>query len=49
MIPFTNGIPRKSWVKWFRQRHPNLVLRFLEALDLNMAKAVCPQSVAQFY
>ena len=49
MTPFTNGIPGKSWVKWFKQRHPNLVLRFLQALDLNRTRALCPQSVAQFY
>ena len=25
--PSKDGIPRKSWLHWFRKRHPNLVLR----------------------
>ena len=49
MTPFTHGIPGKSWIKWFRQRHPNLVLRFPQPLDLNRARALCPQTVEQFY
>ena len=49
MTPFTHGILGKSWIKWFRQRHPNLVLRFPQPLDLNRARALCPQSVEQFY
>ena len=43
--PFTNGIPGKSWVKWFRNRHPELVLRVPKGLDLNRARALCPQNV----
>ena len=27
LTSFTNGILGKSWLKWFRTRHPNLVLR----------------------
>ena len=48
-IPLTNGIPEKSWIKWFKNRHPDLVLRVPEGLDLNRAKALCPQNVERFY
>ena len=47
--PFTNGIPGKSWIKWFRNRHLDLVLRVPEGLDLNRARALCPQNVQRFY
>ena len=47
--PFTNGMLGKSWIKWFREKHPFLVLRSPEALDMNRAKALCPQHVTFFY
>ena len=49
LTPFTNGILGKSWMKWFRNRHPYLVLRKPEGLDLNRARALCSQNVARFY
>ena len=49
LTPFTNGIPGKSWMKWFRNKHPYLVLRKLEGLDFNRAEALCPQNVERFY
>ena len=49
MIPFRNGIPGKSWIRWFKNRHPELVLRSPQPLDMNRAKALNPTNVAQFY
>ena len=49
ITPFTNGIPGKSWLKWFKARHPTLVLRIPQGLDYKRAKAVNPTSCAEFY
>ena len=49
LTSFTNSISRKSWIRWFRERHPYLVLRSPKALDMNRAKALCLQNVAHFY
>ena len=49
VTPFTNGIPGKSWLKWFRARHPTLVLRVPQGLDYKRARAVNPTSCAEFY
>ena len=49
LIPFTNGISGKSWMKWFRNRQPYLFLRKPKGVDLNRARALCPQNVARFY
>ena len=46
---FKNGIPRDSWVKYFRDRHPDLVLRVLQGLDYKRAKTFNQQTMAQFY
>ena len=48
-MPFTNGIPRASWVKWFRQCHPYLVLRSSQGLEIARARAMCLESVSSFY
>ena len=48
LTPFTNGIPRKSWIK-IKNRNPDLVLRVPKGLDLNRARALCPQNVERFY
>ena len=31
--PFTNGIPRNLWLKWFRLENPHLILRQSKSLD----------------
>ena len=49
MIPFKNGISGKSWIRWFRNRHPQLVLRVPESLEMNRVRVLCPQTVARFY
>ena len=40
VTPFKDGIPGKLWLKWFKNRHPNLVFRVLEGLDMNKATLV---------
>ena len=49
VTPFKDGVPGKSWLKWFKRRHPQLVLRIPQALDVNRAKGLCPPMVAKFY
>ena len=46
---FKEGIPGRSWLKWFRTRHHTLVLRIPQALDQNRAKNLCPPMVSTFY
>ena len=47
--PFRNGIPRESFLQWFRARHPHLIQRVLESLDHKRARAVYSESVVEFY
>jgi hypothetical protein len=47
--PFRDGIPGRGWLKWFRKRHPELVLRLAQGLDTNMAKNVNAGTVSTFY
>ena len=49
LIPFKDGILEKSWLKWFKRRHLQLVLRIPHCLDLNRAKSLCPFMIAKFY
>ena len=47
--PFSDGILGKSWLHWFRKRHPNLVLRQSQVLELNRARNLCLSLVQVFY
>jgi hypothetical protein len=47
--PFTNNIPRAGWLRWFRCRHPELVLRSSQGLEVNRARGLCPENVQNFY
>jgi hypothetical protein len=47
--PFTNDIPRRGWLKWFRKRHPQLVLRIAQGLECNIARNLNERAVATFY
>ena len=49
VTPFKNGIPGESWLKWFRRRHPNLVLRVPQGLDHKRARSLNVESVTKFY
>ena len=48
-ISFKDGIPRRSWLKWFKKRHPHLVMRIPQGLDMKRAKNLCPSQVQAFY
>ena len=48
-IPFRAGIPRNSWLKWFRYRNLHLVLRLPQSLDSNRARALSPSNVEVFF
>ena len=47
--PFKDGIPDRGWLRWFRNRHPELTLRSAQALEEARAKGLNPNSVASFY
>ena len=49
IIPFRDGIPSKSWLKWFKKRHSTLVMRTPQGLDLNRARNLCPPIVQNYY
>ena len=46
---FTDGIPGLGWLRWFRNWHPEVLLRLLQGLDVGRAKGLCPSNVATFY
>ena len=47
--PFKDRIRGRSWLKWFGQGHPTLVLRIPQALNLNRARNLGPSMVSIFY
>jgi hypothetical protein len=47
--PFTDGIPGRGWLRWFKHRHPKVSLRLSQELDAGRAKGLCPSNVATFY
>ena len=49
IIPFMNGILGNSWIKWFKLRHPELVLKVPQGLDQRRAKALNIDNVARSY
>ena len=49
IIHFKDGMSEDSWVKWFRHKHPLLVMRVPQGLDNKRAKQLNPKNVARFY
>jgi hypothetical protein len=47
--PFIDGIPGPWWLRWFRNRHPEVSLRLSQGLDVGRVKGLCPSNVATFY
>ena len=47
--PFKDFILGCGWLRWFRNRHPELTLRSAQALEEAHAKGLNPNSVASFY
>ena len=43
------GISGKPWLKSFRQRHPELVGRKCQPLELGRARGLCPNTIATLY
>ena len=45
--PFTDGIPGRGWLRWWKKRHPKLSLRVAQGLDMNgLVDCVLPMSRA---
>ena len=49
VTPFKDGIPRDGWLRWFKNRHPELTLRVSQALEASRAKGLCKDNVQSFY
>ena len=49
LTPFKDGIHGRFWIKWFKLRYPELVLRVSQGLDQRKAKGLNPQNIARFY
>ena len=49
LTPFKDGIPGDSWFFWFKQRHPHLVMRMPQGLEVARAKAMNPSVCHGFY
>ena len=49
VTPFKNGIPGESWLKRFKNRHPQFITRVAQGLEMGRAKGLCPTNVATFY
>ena len=47
--PFKDGILGKSWLILFQKRHPHLVLRTPQPLEVSRARNLCPSMVYTFY
>jgi hypothetical protein len=49
-IPWSTGnIPGKSWLRSFKQGHPELASRKTQGLKMGRARGLCPTSVASLY
>ena len=44
-----SGVPGKSWLRSFKARHPDLVSRKSQPLELNRARGLCPRTAATLY
>lgn len=49
VTPFKDGIPGDSWVRWFKKRHPDLIMRQSQGLEFARTKGLCAENVASFY
>ena len=47
--PFTDGIPGRGWLCWFKKWHPGLTLRQTQGLEIARVKGLCAKNVASFY
>ena len=47
--PFKDGIPRRGWLRWFCNRHPDLTLRSPQGLEEGRVRGLNPSSVASLY
>ena len=48
-MPYTNGIPRSSSLKWFYWPHPYLTLWSSQGLEMVWPCRMCPKNVSTFY
>jgi hypothetical protein len=46
---FKDSIPGRSWIKWFRNRHPDLALRKPQGLERARVSGLCLEAADSFY
>ena len=46
--PFTDGIPRRRWLYWFKNIHLDITIRQVQGLEITHAKGLCAKNVASF-
>ena len=44
-----DGVPGKSWLRSFKLRHPDLVSRKNQPLEMSRARELCPTSATTQY
>ena len=50
LTPLNDGIPRDSWLYWFKERHPHLVMIKPQGLEVARAKGMNPATIVHgFY
>jgi hypothetical protein len=47
--PFKNGILGDGWLRGYRHRHSELILRVAQALEASRAQDLCKENVQSFY
>jgi len=47
--PFKDGIPGRTWLQWFCNRHLEFTLRLLQGLEEGRARGLNPTNVASMY
>lgn len=47
--PFCEGIPGGGWMRGWRNRHPELTLHVLQALETALVRGLCKDNVKSFY
>jgi hypothetical protein len=47
--PFREGIPGRGWMRGWKRRHLELILRAAQALETARARGLCKDNVRSFY
>jgi hypothetical protein len=48
VTPFQDGIPQKTWWQWFKNQHPNVVIRQAKGLEMCRAQGLTTACCSKF-